>query len=65
MQDHEKSMEERREETSSESEKPNKPGYATLLSDLLVKLKKDLESEKRLLMPADLACVKFNYLIHY
>ena len=49
MQDHEKSMEERREETSSsESEKTSEPGYATLLSDLLVKLKKDLEIEKRL-----------------
>ena len=53
MQHHEKSMEERREETSSESEKPSKPGYATLLSDLLVKLKKDLESEKRLKNQSD------------
>ena len=53
MQDHEKSMEERREETSSESEKPSKPGYATLLSDLLVKLKKDLEIEKRLKNQSD------------
>ena len=48
MQDQKKSMEERREGTSSESEKQSKPGYATLLSDLLVKLKKDLEIEKRL-----------------
>ena len=53
MQDHEKTMEERREETSSESEKPSKPGYATLLSDLLVKLKKDLEIEKRLKNQSD------------
>ena len=53
MQDNEKSMEERREETSSESEKPSKPGYATLLSDLLVKLKKDLEIEKRLKNQSD------------
>ena len=53
MQDHEKSMEERREETSSESGKPSKPGYATLLSDLLVKLKKDLEIEKRLKNQSD------------
>ena len=53
MQDHEKSMEERREGTSSESEKPSKPGYATLLSDLLVKLKKDLEIEKRLKSQSD------------
>ena len=48
MQDNEKSMGTRREETNSESEKPSKKGYATLLSDLLVKLKKDLEIEKRL-----------------
>ena len=53
MQDNEKSMEERREGTSSESEKPSKPGYATLLSDLLVKLKKDLEIEKRLKSQSD------------
>ena len=53
MQDHEKSMEMRREETSSVSEKPSKPGYATLLSDLLVKLKKDLEIEKRLQNQSD------------
>ena len=53
MQHHEKSTEERREGTSSESEKPSKPGYATLLSDLLVKLKKDLESEKRLKNQSD------------
>ena len=53
MQDHEKSMEERREGTSSESEKQSKPGYATLLSDLLVKLKKDLEIEKRLKNQSD------------
>ena len=53
MQDHEKSMEMRREETSSVSEKPSKPGYATLLSDLLVKLKKDLEIEKRLKNQSD------------
>ena len=43
----------RREETSSESEKTSKPGYATLLSDLLVKLKKDLEIEKRLKNQSD------------
>ena len=53
MQDHEKSMEERREETSIEGEKLSKPGYATLLSDLLVKLKKDLEIEKRLKSQSD------------
>ena len=53
MQDNDKSMEERRGETSSESEKPSKPGFATLLSDLLVKLKKDLEIEKRLKNQSD------------